>query len=79
MSELKSYVAVVCDWTDAESPVFVETELHGRSIGFEWHDREDGLKELHIPLVTDEDAKAQVIRYQRRIRELEQRLSELGG
>ena len=43
-------VAIVCDWKDADPfPRFIEAEVGGRSVAFEWRYRNDGLKELVIP------------------------------
>ena len=43
-------VCIVCDWKDADPfPRFIEAEVGGRSVAFEWRYRNDGLKELVIP------------------------------
>lgn len=43
-------VCIVCDWKDADPfPRFIEAEVVGRSVRFDWRDRADGLKELVIP------------------------------
>jgi len=42
-------VCIVCDWKDADPfPRFIEAEVGGRSVAFEWRYRNDGLKELVI-------------------------------
>lgn len=42
-------VCIVCDWKDANPfPRFIEAEVDGRSVRFDWRDRTDGLKELVI-------------------------------
>lgn len=44
-------VAIVCNFSEGSGPqpTFVEAEVGGKSVSFEWRDRPDGLKEMLVP------------------------------